>query len=60
MELDQLERSRDNLSAEVTRLTLKMERLEEVERELEVTKEAYRETEQKYQTMLTVSRSQQM
>ena len=54
MELGQVERSRDNLSAEVTRLTVRLDKLEGVEEELETTRKAFKDTQQKYQTMLTV------
>ena len=54
MELGQVERARDNLSAEVTRLTVRLDKLEGVEEQLETCRKAYRDTEQKYQTMLTV------
>lgn len=55
MELGQTERARDNLGAEVTRLTLRVERMEALEEDLRNMKKAYQDTEQKYQTMLTVS-----
>ena len=54
MELGQVERARDNLSAEVTRLTVRLDKLEGVEEELETTRKAFKDTQQKYQTMLTV------
>ena len=54
MELGAMERSKANMAAEVNRLSQKVERLEALETDLERLKTAYAETEQKYQTMLTV------
>lgn len=57
MELGNLERARDNLNAEVSRLTQKVESYETLDLELKEMKGLYQETEAKYQTMLTVSSS---
>ena len=54
MELGAMERSKANMAAEVNRLSQKVERLDVLETDLEQLKTAYTETEQKYQTMLTV------
>ena len=54
MELGAMERSKANMAAEVNRLSQKVERLDALETDLERLKTAYTETEQKYQTMLTV------
>ena len=54
MELGAMERSKANMAAEVNRLSQKVERLDVLETDLERLKTAYTETEQKYQTMLTV------
>ena len=55
VEVAGLERARDNLNAEVARLTARVDAMDTVEAELESLKKAYVATEQKYQTMLTVS-----
>ena len=57
VEVAGLERARDNLNAEVARLTTRVDAMDTVEAELETLKKAYVATEQKYQTMLTVSGS---
>ena len=54
MELGAMERSKANMAAEVNRLSQKVEILDAMETDLERLKKAYSETEQKYQTMLTV------
>ena len=54
MELGAMERAKANMAAEVNRLSQKVERMDALETDLERLKTAYTETEQKYQTMLTV------
>ena len=54
MELGAMERAKTNMAAEVNRLSQKVERMDALETDLERLKTAYTETEQKYQTMLTV------
>ena len=54
MELGAMERGKANMAAEVNRLSQKVERMDALEGDLERLKKAYAETEQKYQTMLTV------
>jgi predicted RNase H-like nuclease (RuvC/YqgF family) len=54
LELANIERSRDNLSAEVTRLTQKLDSLGTLEEELAYVKKEYAAMSEKYQTMLTM------
>merc|ERR1719414_845388 len=54
MELGAMERAKANMAAEVNRLSQKVERMDALETDLERLKTAYTETEQKYQTMLTM------
>ena len=54
MELGAMERAKANMTAEVNRLSQKVEGMEALQTDLERLKAAYTETEQKYQTMLTV------
>ena len=49
-----MERAKANMTAEVNRLSQKVEGMEALQTDLERLKAAYTETEQKYQTMLTV------
>ena len=54
MELGAMERAKANMTAEVNRLSQKVEGMEALQTDLERLKAAYTETEKKYQTMLTV------
>lgn len=54
LELGNLERAKDNLSNEVTRLTQKVESLQSTEEGLIECRKDFAAMEHKYQTMLTV------
>jgi chromosome segregation ATPase len=54
MELGAMERAKENMSGEVNRLSQKVEGMDRTETEMERLKKAFVETEQKYQTMLTM------
>lgn len=54
MELGSLERLRDNMSAELGRMTQKVERYENLVEELEEMKKRYLETAKEHQALLTV------
>ena len=56
--MSHLERSKNQLTTEVTRLSEKAQKVEALEEELGQFKKAFVALEQKYQTMLTVSLTQ--
>lgn len=54
MEVTGLERVKEDMVKEISKLTLQADQLHQVEEEMKELKDLYVKTEQKYQTMLTV------
>ena len=54
MDLRNLERVRDNMSQELTKLTRQVEAFDTMNEQFEDVKKMYTSTEEKYQTLLTV------
>uniref|UniRef100_A0A0K2V582 Putative LOC100868131 [Apis florea] n=1 Tax=Lepeophtheirus salmonis TaxID=72036 RepID=A0A0K2V582_LEPSM len=53
-EISSLEKIRDSMTMELSNLSIKVDKLNEVEDEVKSLTQLYKETEEKYQTMLTV------
>ena len=60
MEVSGLERVKEGLSSELGRLNQRADQVQQLQEELQRLGNAYKETEQKYQTMLTVNKHQDL